>query len=210
MGVTVTAGRARARRRTLRAPPAARRIELPQILQIIVGVRDSRMAQLQMSPRRRWASAPTGAGVAAGCTRATAHIAVLVSTQCDRVGSQRRRHQRWKNDIYRGTSGAKQGYAHWRFFPGPATCTGNTTGKLTWWTSMSDFEYYTMSFVNGRQLGGALSWVATSDAPDCEKTTMNFVLKMRNCVFKMMNFAGRVHKKLHRELVSRLVEHAGD
>ena len=131
MGVTVTAGRARARRRTLRAPPAARRIELPQILQIIVGVRDSRMAQLQMSPRRRWASAPTGAGVAAGCTRATAHIAVLVSTQCDRVGSQRRRHQRWKNDIYRGTSGAKQEYAHWRFFPGPATCTGNTTGKLT-------------------------------------------------------------------------------
>ena len=79
---------------------------------------------------------------------------------------------------YRGMSGAKQGYAHWYFFPDPAT--GNATGELTWWNSLSDFEYYT-SFVNERQLGGVFSWVATSDAPDW-----------------------RVHKQLHRDLLTSL------
>eukprot|EP01044_Picomonas_judraskeda_P011107 COSAG03_NODE_1484_length_4001_cov_8.606868_2_plen_446_part_00 len=79
---------------------------------------------------------------------------------------------------YRGMSGAKEGYAHWYFFPDPAT--GNATGELTWWNSLSDFEYYT-SFVNERQLGGVFSWVATSDAPDW-----------------------RVHKQLHRDLLTSL------
>jgi hypothetical protein len=77
---------------------------------------------------------------------------------------------------YRGMSGAKQGYAHWYFFPDPAM--GNATGELTWRNSLSDFEYYT-SFVNERQLGGVFSWVATSDAPDW-----------------------RVHKQLHRDLLT--------
>ena len=63
---------------------------------------------------------------------------------------------------WRGQSGALQGSAYWYFFPSAKDA---DRGELTWWNDMSDFDRFA-AFVRSHDLGGAFTWIATSDAPD--------------------------------------------